>query len=106
MHKYLGPLSMFNEHKNDPTYAVEVFIKDLETLSFTVVESWGTPPNRTANIFRYGGTFPPGESVELVVPKNLVPRIVAALSDPQVRADFLSSLGGEKSAAVGTGEAQ
>ena len=101
MHKYLGPLSMYNEHKHDPTYAVEVFIQDLETLSFTVLESWGTPPNRTANIFRYGPTVAPGECVELVFPKNLVPKIIAALSDPKLRAEFLASIGGQKAPPTG-----
>jgi hypothetical protein len=99
MHKYLGALSAYSERKDDPTYAVEVIITD-PAPSFTVIESWGTAPNRTANIFRYGAPSPPGEYVQLTFPTRLVPKIVAALSDPQVQADFLACIGGMKTAAM------
>jgi hypothetical protein len=73
--------------------------------SFTVIESWGAVPNRTANIFRYGAVWPPGEYVQLTFPTKLVPKIVAALSDhPQVQADFLACIGGEHTAAMGDHE--
>lgn len=88
MSKYFGPLSTYNDHKDDPTYSVEVIITD-PAPSFTVIESWGTGPDRTANIFRYGAQHL-GEHDDWAIPAQLLPRIIACLSDPSVKAEFLT----------------
>ena len=105
MSKYTGPFSDYNDRKDDPTYSIELFLID-DGPSFTVLESWGTPPNRFANIFRYGPQFPPGEYTQLTLPTQLIPKIVDKISDPHAKADFLACIGGgSKTAATAEGNA-
>ena len=102
MPKYLGPFSDYNDRKDDPTYSIELFLID-DGPSFTVLEAWGTPPNRFANIFRYGAQSPPGAYTQLTLPTQLVPRIIEKITDPKVRADFLACIGGSKTSATAEG---
>jgi hypothetical protein len=90
---------MANDSKEDPTKITTVVMID-DAPTFDVFERWGVPPNTVGKLTRYGAPYPAGELVQLTVPTKLLPRIVAALSDPNDRADFLACIGGKKTAAM------
>jgi hypothetical protein len=89
---------MKDNTSNDPTKNIEVFIvDDGPNFVFDVFERWGTPPNTIGKLTRH---YAPWGFVKLALPTQLVPRIVAAISDQTVRADFLACIGSEQSLAT------